>query len=53
MSVTVQVDPYDYSEAIKAVQKMLDRVTLKSGQVDASALSATQIVDLVIDKALN
>ena len=41
--VKIQVDDFDYSEAIKKVNELLDKENI----------SATEIVDLVIDIILN
>ena len=45
--VKVQVDSFDYQEAIKKVNELLDKET------DIKSISGTEIVDLVIDIILN
>jgi len=45
--VKVQVDSFDYQEAIKKVNELLDKET------DIKSISGTEIVDLVIDTILN
>ena len=47
MAVKVEVDSFDYQEAIKKVNELLDKET------DIKNLSGTEIVDLVIDIVLN
>jgi len=47
MAVKVEVDSFDYQEAIKKVNELLDKET------DIKNLSGTEIVDLVIDTVLN
>ena len=47
MSPKIQVDSWDYKEAIEKVNKLLDRET------DIKNISGTEIVDLVIDIILN
>ena len=47
MSVKIEVDGWDYKEAIRKVNELLDKET------DIKNLSGTEIVDLVIDTVLN
>ena len=47
MSVKIQVDSWDYKEAIAKVNELLDNET------DIKNISGTEIVDLVIDICLN
>jgi len=50
-----KVEAYDYSEAIKAVQILLDKIfcNCERGNTDLDNVpSAVEIVDLVIDKII-
>jgi len=46
----LEVDSFDYREAIKKVESMLENITCKCGDSNLQDMpSATEIVDVVID----
>ena len=47
MAPKIQVNDYDYKLAIEKVQELVDKET------ESHRISATEIVDLVIDTVLN
>jgi hypothetical protein len=54
MSLSHQVDPYDYAEAIKKVEKLLDNIEADQEREGSPYIlrnmpSAVGIVDMVID----
>jgi hypothetical protein len=50
MSLQIEIDSYDYNTAVKAVQRLLDKITTNSNgnEVDVTNVpSGEEIVDLV------
>ncbi len=50
MSMKLEVDSWDYKEAIKKVDDLLNNINCTCGEGDLKDMpSATEIVDIVID----